>query len=240
MRAASLRPTLLAGLLLAAALVAPGAAVTLTSFAIEPRLPSTGDAVRFRLDGDASPCFVGFTAPRLEGHGIRIQASYNRIPYCPSPTVFSNELQMPPLAAGTYRVVVEDRGFVLYTETLIVQPLSTELALHHDSFLARLHRHVGGPSGPDALAQAVTLTDQSGYFWFFDPANTEVTIKILDGRAVNGHFWIFVSSLTDVAFTLEVEDSDIHCDPSGAPCPNTRTYSGVAGQNRNLIDLAAF
>ena len=240
MRATSLGPLLLAGLLLAAALAAPAAAVTLSGFAIEPRLPSSEDTVRFRLAGDESPCFVGFTAPRLEGHGIRIQASYSKIPYCPPPALFSKELEIPPLATGTYQVVVEDLGIVLYTETLTVQPPTTELALHHDSFRARLHRHVGGPSGPEALAQAVTLTDQSGYFWFFDPANTEVTIKILDGRAVNGHFWIFVSSLTDVAFTLEVEDTDIPCDPLGAPCPNTRTYTGVGGQNRNLIDLAAF
>lgn len=38
------------------------------------------------------------------------------------------------------------------------------------------------------------LTDESGAFWFFDPVNIEVTIKVLDGRPINGHFWVFIAN----------------------------------------------
>ncbi|HEX2253885.1 MAG TPA: hypothetical protein VHQ65_11515 [Thermoanaerobaculia bacterium] len=45
-------------------------------------------------------------------------------------------------------------------------------------------------------------------FWFFDPANVELGVKILDGRPVNGHWWVFFASLTNVGFTLHVTDLD--------------------------------
>ncbi|HEX2164945.1 MAG TPA: hypothetical protein VHM02_13455 [Thermoanaerobaculia bacterium] len=32
-------------------------------------------------------------------------------------------------------------------------------------------------------------------------------MKVLDGRAVNGHWWVFFGSLTDVELDLVVEDA---------------------------------
>ncbi len=55
--------------------------------------------------------------------------------------------------------------------------------------------------------QAMQLTDDTNYFWFFDPANVEVVVKVLDGCAVNGHFWIFAAGLTDTEVNLRVNDS---------------------------------
>ncbi|MDY7093304.1 MAG: hypothetical protein SX243_10080 [Acidobacteriota bacterium] len=54
--------------------------------------------------------------------------------------------------------------------------------------------------------QAIPLTDDTGSFWFFAPSNTELLVKVLDGRPVNGHWWVFFGSLTNVQFTLTVED----------------------------------
>lgn len=50
-------------------------------------------------------------------------------------------------------------------------------------------------------------TDLSGYFWFFREDNLELAVKILDGRSINGHFWIFWGGLTDVGYTLRVTDT---------------------------------
>jgi hypothetical protein len=36
--------------------------------------------------------------------------------------------------------------------------------------------------------------------------NPEVFVKMLDGRVVNGHFWVFFAGLTDLEYTLEVTD----------------------------------
>jgi predicted GH43/DUF377 family glycosyl hydrolase len=54
---------------------------------------------------------------------------------------------------------------------------------------------------------SVKLTDDSGYDWFFDPANIELVIKVLDGCAVNGHYWVFAAGLTNVGVSITVTDT---------------------------------
>ncbi|MES1239987.1 MAG: choice-of-anchor Q domain-containing protein [Acidobacteriota bacterium] len=56
-------------------------------------------------------------------------------------------------------------------------------------------------------AQAVPLTLDTGAFWFFNANNLELMIKVLDGCAVNGHYWVFVSGLTDVGVEITVRDT---------------------------------
>ena len=57
-------------------------------------------------------------------------------------------------------------------------------------------------------AQVVALTDDAGYLWFFEPDNVEVIAKVLDGCAINGHYWVFAAGLTDVEVALRVTDLD--------------------------------
>lgn len=81
-------------------------------------------------------------------------------------------------------------------------------------------------------ARAVPLTDDSGAFWFFSQDNLEVTLKVLDGCAVGGRFWVFASGLTDVEVTVAVTDT-----ATGA----TRTYFSPAGAPMQTVtDTAAF
>ncbi len=51
-------------------------------------------------------------------------------------------------------------------------------------------------------------SSQSGLLYFFDRDNVEVLIKVLDGCGVNGHRWVFVAPVTDLAFNLVVESPD--------------------------------
>jgi hypothetical protein len=46
----------------------------------------------------------------------------------------------------------------------------------------------------------VKLTDDTGYFWFFDSANIELMTKVVDGRGLNGKFWFFYGALSDVQY----------------------------------------
>ena len=62
-------------------------------------------------------------------------------------------------------------------------------------------------NGSTGLGQAVAVTPDSGYFWFFDPDNVEVLVKALDGCAVNGHFWFFSAGLTNLEVELTVTDT---------------------------------
>ena len=50
-------------------------------------------------------------------------------------------------------------------------------------------------------------TNDSGLFSFFDPANWEVLVKVLDGCKVNGHVWVFAASTTNLDSSVRVEDT---------------------------------
>ncbi len=87
------------------------------------------------------------------------------------------------------------------------------------------------PTG-QGVAQAQTLTPDTGYLWFFDPANVEVTIKVLNGCGFNNRYWVFVSGLTNVQVDLTVTDTQ-----SGA----SKVYSSPQGSTfRTSLDSNAF
>jgi hypothetical protein len=62
-------------------------------------------------------------------------------------------------------------------------------------------------SGRAGFGRAVPSSDQTGFFWFFDPSNIELVVKVLDGRPVNGAFWVFYGALSDVEYWVTVSDS---------------------------------
>jgi Leucine-rich repeat (LRR) protein len=60
--------------------------------------------------------------------------------------------------------------------------------------------------GRTGAGQAVPLTGDTGYFWFFDSANVEAVVKVLDACTVNQKFWVFAGGLTDVQVDVAVTD----------------------------------
>ncbi len=62
--------------------------------------------------------------------------------------------------------------------------------------------------GTSGQGTGVKLTGDSGYFWFFDASNIEVTIKVLNacGQPVPA-YWVFAAGLTNVNVHLKVVDS---------------------------------
>lgn len=68
--------------------------------------------------------------------------------------------------------------------------------------------------GSTGTGHALPLTGDTGSFWFFDPRNVELDVKVLDGRGVNGHFWVFYASLSDVEFTVKVTDLETGAEKS--------------------------
>ncbi len=86
--------------------------------------------------------------------------------------------------------------------------------------------------GTQGTAQAVRLTDDTGYLWFFAAANVEAVVKVLDGCLVGGSYWVFAGGLTDVRTVLTVTDGR-----TGA----ARTYVNPAGKAFQPIqDTGAF
>jgi hypothetical protein len=93
-------------------------------------------------------------------------------------------------------------------------------------------RTVDGGSG---TAQAVPLTAETGFFWFFSPANVELVVKVHDACvAPFNSFWVFASGLTNVEVELTVEDTwtgevKTYLRPGGslfAPLADTSTFDG--------------
>ena len=57
------------------------------------------------------------------------------------------------------------------------------------------------------LGLGVQLTQETGYFWFFDSGNIEVVVKVLDGCTQYNRFWVFSSGMTNVEVMLLVTDT---------------------------------
>jgi PKD repeat protein len=85
--------------------------------------------------------------------------------------------------------------------------------------------------GTAGSGTAVPLTADTGYFWFFSPNNVELVLKVVDGRAFNGHYWVFSGALSNVAYTITVTDT-----LTGV----TKTYSNPAGSLKSFSDVSAF
>ena len=83
------------------------------------------------------------------------------------------------------------------------------LCLREGRFEARVHWT--NPDVPDdfgsGVAIPVEISDESGLFWFFDPENVELVIKVLDGRRLNGRYWVFYGALSDVEYWITVRDT---------------------------------
>lgn len=80
-------------------------------------------------------------------------------------------------------------------------------------------------------AQAVTGTDSSGFFWFFTLDNFEVMIKMIDGRTLNGHFWVYAGGLSNLEYTITLLDT---------ATGRTRVYRNPAGTIDGFSDAWAF
>ena len=67
--------------------------------------------------------------------------------------------------------------------------------------------HWTRPDSSSGDGTGVSLTDDSGYFWFFDATNIETTVKVLNGCAISNAYWVFAAGLTNVEVLLTVVDT---------------------------------
>jgi minor extracellular serine protease Vpr len=88
--------------------------------------------------------------------------------------------------------------------------------------------------GTSGVGQAIPLTGDTGYFWFFSSSNVELVIKVLDARGVNGNFWVFYGALSNVQYTIMVEDTQtgvvksyVNPDQNLASFADTAAFSGA-------------
>jgi len=116
---------------------------------------------------------------------------------------------------GAGMTLLEDPVFLAGPETLErifrgstggCNPTATRLCLRGGRFAVEIEwRDFQSNTG---VGMAETLTSDTGYFWFFRDTNVEVIVKVLDGRPLNGHFWVFYGALSNVEYTLRVTDTE--------------------------------
>lgn len=67
-------------------------------------------------------------------------------------------------------------------------------------------------SGKTGEGFSIPYNSNNGFFAIpgltNDTSNFEVFVKVLDGRAVNGKFWVFYGGLTDFEYTITVTDTE--------------------------------
>jgi photosystem II stability/assembly factor-like uncharacterized protein len=138
------------------------------------------------------------------------------------------DLIADPLSPGT--IYAGTRGGGAYRlDRVACQAGETTLCLQKGRFRAEVAwRDFAGHTG---VGHAVPLTPDTGAFWFFGAQNLELMVKVIDGRAVNQHFWVFYGALTNVEYTLTVSDTETG---------QVKTYFNPANRFASVGDTSAF
>ncbi len=159
------------------------------------------------------------------------------------------QVTFPASAGETYYFSVEDYDGNGGTFTISVTecpagsvciPSDTTLCLPGDNrFEVTVYFDTVQGGGNFGFAQAIPLDSlglsSGGSFYFSNPTNPEFLVKVLNGCALNGHFWVFYAATTNVGFEVSVLDTatdtlieytnpDIHpadtvTDTHAFPCP---------------------
>jgi hypothetical protein len=83
-------------------------------------------------------------------------------------------------------------------------PGDTRLCLNGGRFQVEAQWTANGTTG---AGHAVSLTSDTGYFWFFAETNVEVVVKVLNACDYNQRYWFFAGGLTNVKVRLTVTDT---------------------------------
>ncbi|HVT56758.1 MAG TPA: hypothetical protein VHR45_00015 [Thermoanaerobaculia bacterium] len=202
---------------------------------VNPALPTAADELQIFLSVEHCSFHV---SSAIQGNTIYLYPDTSRpcpsLPF-PNPGLVTS-VKLGPLSAGSYALTVVTDGQTTDSRVLFVQEPRTQLSLLQGRFA--VSATFTSPDGTPRDAHAVQLGDASGYLWFFDKSDVELTVKMVSGFLINRRYWVFVSSATDVPFTLSIVDTWL-CTPPTPSCPK-RTYQGAAGSNRNFIDTSSF
>lgn len=226
--------------------VAPLWAASPIQVRVSPAIPSASDVVDVHFTVSLGCNEPTFAAPVVTGDTVLLRGTYPGGDDCSASMLRTFTRPVGPLPAGEYRLVLEmgSDGFPPFATgayALHVEPSTDKLRFrvggsNFEAEVTWINQHGGGATGE---GRPVRLSEQSGYFWFFHPEISEVTIKILDGDALNSHYWVFLASMTDVDVTVTVRKvTGSFCLDTGT-CP-TRVYHLPPGAVEGIADFEAF
>ena len=195
------------------------------------RITTAGVITEFPLPSSSSSPFAITTGPDgnlwfTEPNGSKI----GRITTAGVITEFS--------ANAPFLITAGPDGNLWVTETNVhlanIGRMSTvpdKLCLNNNHFCVHVTWQAAPHGNGIASGIASPITANTGAFWFFSPDNIELVVKVLDGRSVNGKFWVFYGALSNVEYTITVTDTQ-----TGA----VKTYFNLQGQLASVADTGAF
>jgi hypothetical protein len=163
----------------------------------------TPPVVALAEDGSSGAVFAG------SGGGGVFQGSGGGASWIPPATGLLNP-NVLSLAAANGTLLAGTNGgsafsLALSGGNITCTPNTTTLCFGGARFMVQMEWTK--PDNTSGAGNAVSLTDDSGYFWFFDPTNIEAVIKVLDGCAINNAHWVFTAGLTNVQVLTTVTDT---------------------------------
>lgn len=180
--------------------VAAGAAQT-KILGIRPERPTAKDRIEVLLDH--RPCEPATSLlPQILSKSVRLRSDN-----CWRAAPEGYSLFLEPLPPGRWALELEaaEAGIESRLDFEIL-PSATVLAGSFDVAVA--WRTAAGEEGEGQLVQAPSA--DSALFYFFSPANWELMVKVLDGCALNGHYWVFTAASTTVAFEVLIDRHNSH------------------------------
>jgi hypothetical protein len=171
---------------------------------------SAGNPVAVSPSPPSSFETVSYTFPSGGTYSIRVYSSYNTT-YTLTVSCSGGSTPPPPPPAGC-------------------SITTSSLCLLSNRFGVEVSWRVPA-QGTSGFGHAITMTSDTGHFWFFSSTNVELVVKVLDGRPVNGKYWVFFGALSDVEYTITVRDTN-----TGA----VRTYFNPSGRMASVADTSAF
>ena len=211
-----------------------------STVAVLPSALRAGEPSFLHLEVNTSGSCDTEATTQLDGDVVRVVLDENCwAPAAPYDAVLRYAL-LPALASGDYELQVVQLGTPpkLLKQPLHVYPpdgcMTTDIALclHRDRF--RVQASWKGFQGGAGIGHPIAVDGRpdTGLFWFFDEANLELTVKVLDGCGVNDHYWVFIASGSTVEYEVTVTDTDDD---------EVKTYRNELGHTPRLIaDTTAF
>jgi hypothetical protein len=90
---------------------------------------------------------------------------------------------------------------------LACQPSPTAVCLNRGRFRVSVKYDARQSGNGQGAGKVLLESRDAAKFWFFDAANVELLVKVLDGCGLNNKFWVFSAGLTNVGVELTVTDS---------------------------------
>lgn len=122
----------------------------------------------------------------------------------------SEERAEPPLPLRLKKTTLSPGPFQasFVPERSSIAPCTADtisLCLSSGRFLVRAHWATSDGRSGDGLA--VSLSGDTGYFWFFSANNVEMVVKVLNACSFTPRIWVFAGGLTNVRVDLTVTDT---------------------------------